>query len=115
MGLKIKNYRPVSRILSGAVALPGSVIYLDRTSLSGSALPTPLVATRIPGMSVCEQHTPALADTRCTWHFNPQGLSARFVTEAGCALLPHIFTLTPWLAGPTAWRLFSVTLSMFFR
>lgn len=31
---------------------------------------------------------------RCTWHFNPQGLSPTTVACPGRALLPHVFTFT---------------------
>ena len=92
-----KNYRPISRILSAAIARNSSAIYLDQSSLTGSVLPTPLDA--IPyETAACEQHTPdnpeRSSDPRCTWHFNPQGLSAPTVADQRRALLPHIFTLT---------------------
>ena len=102
-----KNYRPISRILSAAIARNSSAIYLDQSSLTGSVLPTPLDA--IPcETAACEQHTPdnleRSSDPRCTWHFNPQGLSAPTVTDQYRALLPHIFTLT--LFQPVLHRLF---------
>lgn len=37
--------------------------------------------------------------TRCTWHFNPQGLSAPRLAPGRRALLPHVFTLTPAETG----------------
>ena len=36
---------------------------------------------------------------RCTWHFNPQGLSAFHIAAKRRALLPHVFTLTQLVIG----------------
>ncbi len=35
----------------------------------------------------------SLRQSKCTWHFNPRGLSAPAVARRRRALLPHVFTL----------------------
>lgn len=76
------------------------VIYLGPSSRSGLNLPTPRDAPR----GATGQATRPVPRSRCTWHFNPQGLSPQRIATPQRALLPHVFTLT-WLhpqASPLA-------------
>ncbi len=69
-------------------------------------LPTPFCYPENSGQWSEQLHFPNLsAETvkqgkpKCTWHFNPQGLSPSPIARERRALLPHVFTLTPRIRG----------------
>jgi len=94
--LLTKNCSPISRILSFRRSR-SSVIYLRLTSqLACSCLPF-VALPALPfdyAQGAAVKHWSSNLNPRCTWHFNPQGLSQRLITQPMRALLPHIFTLT---------------------
>ena len=92
-GMGVKNYKPVSRILS---CLPKP----KRRQVLGYHLSVPLITYR----DQAAYPVPCLPQGRLgraalkryyMWHFSMQGLPANDVTIKGCELLPHIFTFTP--------------------
>ena len=85
-------------------------IYLGLRSHATSSLPTPQHWASRPYLAA------EAAARWCTWHCNPQGLSSPIVAYQRRALLPHIFTLTPYQFSPKREgrrRLFSVILAVF--
>jgi len=92
-----KNDEPISRILSFEFVetlLKSSIIYLRAASpLRCICLPFP-TSFLFRETELVRVALLAEAKSEYTWHFNPRGLSARFVAKSHRALLPHIFTLT---------------------
>ena len=81
---KTRIYKPDS--VFGLRQTP--TIYLGLRSHANSSLPTPQHWASRPYLAT------EAAARWCTWHCNPQGLSAPIVAYQRRALLPHIFTLT---------------------
>jgi len=74
---------------------PDSVFRLLRTSIIYLVLPLRTKSSCLPPVHNKASNFTPRKESRYTWHFNPQGLPPRLITKPSCALLPHIFTLTP--------------------
>lgn len=98
-----KINRPVSRVLSSSrISGTSSIIYLDPISLTGSSnLPSGIERAALM--------------LRFIWSFNSQGLPFCYVAIAERELLPHIFTISPYVlrqAQDDTGLLFSVALAV---
>lgn len=110
---KPQTYKPDSVFQPKLKPLP----FIWSRPKPGSALPTPLASGRSQNyasrvlLAVTPNERGSGQPARCTWHFNPQGLSLPTVANRDRVLLPPVFTLTP-AQKIESWRLFSATLSM---
>src|SRR5690349_1167709 len=80
-------HRPVSRILYPGK--PGSLSFIWSRRIG--------ICAAYPFCSRFRDYASSIVacwQTKCTWHFNPQGLSPRTVACPDRALLPHVFNFT---------------------
>ena len=87
--INIKYYRPVSRILFSP---PKAVNLCHLSDARGHPEHLRCLPPLLPSRLLERNNARATHGTRCTWHFNPQGLSLSRIASRNRALLPHVFT-----------------------